>query len=89
MSLEEVKVVQLPDDATGKLRLISALEDLLAEAQSGELLGLSWVGERKNKEVIWGKSNISIHHAIAFHTRAIYHLQLTWDQFSREQDGNK
>ena len=77
MSLEEVKVVQLPDDATGKLRLISALEDLLAEAQSGELLGLSWVGERKNKEVIWGKSN------------AIYHLQLTWDQFSREQDGNK
>ena len=82
--IEEVKVIPLPDDATGKLRLISALEDLLAEARDGRLLGLSWVGERINREIIWGKSQLAIHDAIAYHTRAIYHLQLSWDESSRD-----
>lgn len=77
MALAEVK--RLPDDATGKTRLISCLRDLLADAESGKLIGLAWVGEQQQDLVIHGKANVAIHVAIGFHMRAIHALQKDWD----------
>ena len=78
MALAEVR--RLPDDATGKLRLISCLRDLLADAESGKLIGLAWVGEEQQDRVIHSKANISSHVAIGFHMRAIHALQKDWDR---------
>ena len=73
-------VKKLPEDATGKMRMIARLEELIDQANKGEFVGMTYALETPNG-LSWGRCNMEHLVALGAAARMMHAIQKDWDSF--------
>lgn len=73
-------VKELPEDSTGKTRIISRLEDLLIDARAGKITGFCYILEMEGS-FAWGKVNMTYPAVLGALDRAAHHVNREWDAY--------
>lgn len=78
--MSDLHVVKIQPDANGKQRVIDRLEELLAQAKNGEILGIIY-GVEMEGSIAFGKVNLSFPVALGVLDRIAHNMNLEWDNY--------
>lgn len=74
------KIRQIAAETLRNERLVDALRDALAQAESGEIVGMLVCFETRNEGYEYVRINCPIQTAIGLASRYVYRLNQEWDE---------
>ena len=77
-----LNVVTIKAGDNGKQRVIDRLEELLAQAKQGEILGIIY-GIEMEGSIAFGKANLTYPVALGILDRISYNMNKEWDGYNK------
>ena len=79
--MSNLNVVRIQPDANGKQRVIDRLEELLAQAKNGEIIGIIY-GIELEGSIAFGKANLTFPVALGILNRIAHNMNKEWDGYT-------